>query len=60
MESGVTAEQFMRIMGSAMAGKVSGAGTGTETFKGLDGTTDRIVSTVDSSGNRTSVAVNGS
>lgn len=60
MESGLTAEQFMRVMGAAMAGKVSGAGTGTETFKGLDGTTDRIVSTVDSNGNRTNVVVNGS
>lgn len=59
LETTYTAEQVMKIMASALAGKVSGAGSGTETFKGLDGSTDRIVSTVDSSGNRTAVTVDG-
>lgn len=59
IESGLTAAEVMRIIAAAMAGKVSGAGTGTETFKGLDGTTNRIVSTVDNDGNRTAVTVNG-
>ena len=59
IESGLTAAEVMRILAAAMAGKVSGAGTGTETFKGLDGTTDRIVSTVDTNGNRTAVTVDG-
>jgi hypothetical protein len=60
VESTYTADEVIKIMASALAGKVSGAGSGVETFKGLDGTTDRIVSTVDSSGNRTSVVVDGS
>ncbi len=60
IESGLTAAEVLRIIASAMAGKVSGAGSGTETFKGLDGTTDRIVSTVDNDGNRTGVVVDGS
>ena len=47
-------------MASALAGKVSGAGSGIETFKGLDGATNRIVSTVDVNGNRTAVAADGS
>lgn len=60
IESGLTAAEILRLIASAMAGTVSGAGSGTETFKGLDGTTDRIVSTVDVDGNRTAVVVDGS
>lgn len=59
VEGSYTADEVLRIMAAALAGKVSGAGTGTETFKGLDGTTDRIVSTVDANGNRTAVALDG-
>lgn len=59
IESGLTAAEILRIVAAALAGEVSGAGSGTETFKGLDGTTDRIVSTVDVDGNRTSVVVDG-
>lgn len=59
IESGHTFEEVTRVMAAILAGKVSGAGTGTETFKGLDGTTDRVVVTVDESGNRTSVVVDG-
>jgi hypothetical protein len=59
IESGLTAEEILRIVAAALAGKVSDAGTGTETFVGLDGTTNRIVSTVDASGNRSSVVVDG-
>lgn len=55
----LTAEEMMRVMSSVLAGKVSGAGTGTETFKGIDGTTDRVVSTVDVDGNRTAITLNG-
>lgn len=60
IESGLSAAEILRIVAAALAGTVSGAGTGTETFKGLDGTTDRIVSTVDDDGNRTGVVVDGS
>ena len=59
IEDSMTAAEVLRVIASALAGTVSGAGTGTETFKGLDGTTDRIVSTVDNDGNRTSVTLDG-
>ncbi len=59
IESGLSAAEILRIVAAALAGEVSGAGSGTETFKGLDGSTDRIVSTVDVDGNRTSVVVDG-
>lgn len=60
IESGFTAAEILRILAAVLAGKVSGAGLGTETFVGIDGTTDRVVSTVDSNGNRTSVTLDGS
>ena len=59
VEGTYTRDEVMRILAAALAGKVSGAGTGTEVFKGLDGTTNRITSTVDTSGNRTAVSVDG-
>jgi hypothetical protein len=40
---------------AGVIGKISGAGTGTETFLGLDGLTTRVIVTVDGSGNRTGV-----
>ncbi len=43
------------IIAAQVGGKISGAGTGTETFIGLNGTTTRAIVTVDSSGNRTAV-----
>lgn len=60
IESGYTAAEILRILAAVMAGEVSGAGTGTETFKGIDGATDRVVSTVDDDGNRTTVVLDGS
>lgn len=59
IEDGMTAEEVLRVIASVLAGKVSGAGTGTETFVGLDGTTNRVISTVDNDGNRSSVIVDG-
>jgi hypothetical protein len=55
VESGKTLRQSLRIMASVVAGKISGAGTGTETFRSLDDSGDRAVVTVDASGNRTAV-----
>ena len=55
IESNVTLRQAVRIMAAVLAGKVSGAGSGTETFKGLDGSTLRVTVTTDSAGNRTNV-----
>ena len=55
LESGLTANQLMRIISSALAGKVSGAEGTTVVFRDVGDTTDRITATVDSSGNRTAI-----
>jgi hypothetical protein len=59
IEGGLSAAEILRIVAASLAGEVSGAGTGTEIFKGLDGTTDRITSSPDVAGNRT-VVLDGS
>ena len=59
VEATYTADEILKIMASALAGKVSGAGSGIETFLGLDNATSRIISTVDTQGNRTAVTVDG-
>ncbi len=45
----------LQYIAASVAGKVSGAGSGTEVFLGLDGVTTRLTITVDASGNRTNV-----
>jgi hypothetical protein len=55
MVDGKTLVQALRIIASTTAGKVSGAGTGTETFLGLDKSTPRATITVDNDGNRSDV-----
>ncbi len=55
IETGMTVRQATRIMAAVLAGKVSGAGSGTENFTGLDGSTLRVQVTADAAGNRTSV-----
>jgi len=55
VDGAVTAEQSMRLQNSALGGKLSGAGTGTETVRDLADTKDRLVYTVDDNGNRTAV-----
>lgn len=45
--------EALRIIAAGVIGKVSGAGTATEVFVGLDGLTTRATMTVDASGNRT-------
>lgn len=56
IETDMTVRQAMRVMAAVMAGKVSGAGSGLETFKGLDGSTTRVQVTTDAAGNRTNVS----
>jgi hypothetical protein len=56
---GYTLEEAMKICLAALAGKVSGAGTTTVTIRSADDTADRIVATVDSNGNRSSVTLDG-
>ena len=47
--------ESIRLHNSVLGGKVSGAGTGTETFRSLADDKDRVVSTVDNDGNRTAI-----
>lgn len=48
---------LLKIMASALAGKLSGGGTTTLTFRGVDDTSDVIVTTVDANKNRTNVVI---
>lgn len=50
-----TAEEVMRLMAAAMAGKVTDADTTSIKFRDLADSKDRIHATVDSAGNRTSI-----
>jgi hypothetical protein len=52
---GKTPQEALQIIAAVVAGKISGAGTGTETFVGLDGSTDRLAVTVDAAGNRSAM-----
>lgn len=59
VESGLTFEEVTRIIAAALAGTTEKAGS-TITFKGLDGTTDRIVGSFDAENNRTGAVLDGS
>jgi hypothetical protein len=52
--AGKTPRQTLRIIGAAIAGKTTGAGTTTETFKDFAGT-DALTATYDNDNNRTAV-----
>jgi hypothetical protein len=54
VETNLTPREALRLL-VALACKVSGAGTGTETFRNFNDDTNRIVATVDADGNRTSI-----
>jgi hypothetical protein len=56
IETGVTPKQALQRMAAVLAGKASGAGTGTEEFIGLDGATVRVEVTTTAAGNRTAVS----
>jgi hypothetical protein len=60
IEGSYTAAELLRIIAAALAGELSGAATTTITIQGIDGATDRIIATVDSDGNRTSLTLDGS
>lgn len=55
VDGSTTLAESLRLANAVLGGKVSGAGTGTETFRDLANTKDRVVATVDSSGNRTAI-----
>src|SRR6056300_57942 len=52
---GFNLEEAMKICLSALGAKVSGAGTTTITFRAADDSKDRIIATVDTNGNRSSI-----
>ncbi len=60
IEGAYTAIQYMRIALATLGGKLSGAGTGTEKIRDTGDTKDRVTATVDTSGNRTAVTLDGS
>lgn len=61
VESGLTVRGAWRLALSTTAGKLSGAGTGTETFRNaVADSKDRVTATVDSSGNRTAITYDAS
>lgn len=59
IETLVTPRQAIRLILAASAGKLSGAATTTITIRNVGDSKDRIVATVDSSGNRSSVTTDG-
>lgn len=58
VENNMTNDDLMRLMASILLGKVTGAGTGTERFRDIADTKDRVVATVDEEGNRNSIVYN--
>ena len=55
IETGVTLRQAIRAIAAVLAGTVTGAGTGTETFHAIGGDAPRITVTATPAGNRTAV-----
>jgi len=53
-----TMRQLLTVMSAALAGKLSGGGTTTLTFRGIDDASNVIVATVDASNNRSAVTIN--
>jgi len=51
-----TVREAIQAIAARLVGTSTGAGTGIETFKGLDGVTDRVQLTVDAAGNRSTVS----
>lgn len=55
IETGYSLREALKLILASVAGKLSGAGTATITIRNVPDDKDRIVATVDSNGNRTSV-----
>lgn len=60
VEGSLTMRQVLRLVLSALAGKAAGGGTTTVTFRDNADSKNRISATVDASGNRTAVTLDGS
>jgi hypothetical protein len=59
VEGAYTFRHILRLTASALCGESSGGGTTTVSFKGLDGSTNRIVATVDANGKRSAIILDG-
>jgi hypothetical protein len=57
IENGFSMRESLRLILSALSGKVSGAGTTTISIRDVNDTIDRIIATVDSNGNRSSIFI---
>lgn len=60
VEGSTTMRQMLRLLAAAVAGKSSGGGTATITFRDIGDTKDRIVATIDANRNRTAITLDGS
>ena len=60
VEGTTTLRQAIRLVLSFVGAKVSGGATTTITYRDIGDTKDRITATVDSSGNRSAVTLDGS
>jgi hypothetical protein len=54
---GLTLREFVRGASAALLAKMSGGGSGTEVFRNVTDTKNRITATVDDNGNRTAVTL---
>lgn len=57
MVGSITAAQLLQVIGAALAGKISGAGTSLVKIRDLEDTKDLISAAVDSNGNRLTVTI---
>lgn len=55
VEGSITLQEAIRLQNAVLLGKVLGAGSGTEVFRDLSDSKDRIVATVDTVGNRITI-----
>jgi hypothetical protein len=57
IETGYSMRESLRLILSALSGKVSGAGGSVISIRDVNDTIDRIIATVDSNGNRSSIII---
>jgi len=58
VEGTYSLKEVLRIMSGVLAGKLSGGGTTTLTFRDISDSLNRVVATVDASGNRSAITIN--
>lgn len=59
IETGWTLRMALRVVAAAVGGKLSGAGTATNTIRSITDGKDRITATVDADGNRSAITLDG-